>query len=54
MSNADEPFELIEDEGGPGLGIDFGIILGSTILLLTGVVLVMLALGEHYAAGPFG
>jgi len=54
MSQHDEPLEIIEDEGGPGVGVDFGIIIGTTVLLLVGVILVMVALGQHYGRGPFG
>jgi len=54
MSQHDEPLEIIEDEGGPGVGADFGIIIATSVLLLGGVILIMLALGSHYARGPFG
>lgn len=48
------PVEILEDSGKEGLGIDFGIVLGTTFLLLGAVVLTMMALGEQYGRGPFG
>ena len=48
----DAPVEILDDAGGPELGIDFGIIVGTTVVLLAAVVLVMMALGTHYARGP--
>jgi len=49
-----EPIEILDEDKGPGLGIDFGIILGTTVTLLVAVVLIMMALGSHYGHGPFG
>ena len=49
-----EPIEILDEDTGPGLGIDFGIIVGTTVTLLTAVVLIMMALGNHYGHGPFG
>ena len=48
-----QPIEILDDDTGPGLGIDFGIIVGTSVTLLVAVVLLMLALGNHYAHGPF-
>ena len=47
------PIEILDEDKGPGLGIDFGIIVGTTVTLLTAVVLLMVALGSHYNHGPF-
>ena len=49
-----QPIEILDEDTGPGLGIDFGLIVGTTITLLTAVVLIMAALGNHYGHGPFG
>lgn len=48
------PIEILDEAGGPELGIDFGIIVGTSIVLLAAVLLVMVALGDHYQRGPFG
>ncbi|MFQ5504171.1 MAG: hypothetical protein ACE5F1_05140 [Planctomycetota bacterium] len=47
------PIEILDEEGGPAMNMDVGIILTTTVLLLIAVILVMLALGGHYGAGPF-
>lgn len=47
-----EPVEIIEDDSGPGLGMDAGLIFGTTFVLLTAIVFIMIALKTHYAAGP--
>ena len=49
-----QPIEILDEDKGPGLGIDFGLIVGTTITLVTAVLLIMLALGSHYNHGPFG
>ena len=51
-SDIPEPVEIIEDESGPGLGMDAGLIFGTTVVLLAAIVFVMIALKDHYAAGP--
>lgn len=50
----DEPIEVIEEESGPGLGIDIGICALTTLTLALAIVFLMTTLGEHYAKGPFG
>lgn len=45
------PVEIL-DETGPELGIDFGIIVTTTLALLGAVILVMMALGKYYGRGP--
>ena len=53
--NAPEaPVEILDEEKGPGMGVDVGICAMTTISLITAVILVMLALGQHYGKGPFG
>lgn len=48
------PIEILEDSGKEGLGMDFAIIVTTTVLLLGAVVVAMMSLGEHYGRGPFG
>ncbi len=48
----DAPVEILDDAGGPELGIDFGIILTTTLCLVGAVALVMSLLASHYGAGP--
>lgn len=48
------PVEILEDSGKEGRGIDFGIVMTTSLLLIGAVVLVMLALADHYNRGPFG
>ena len=47
-----EPVEIIEDDSGPGLGMDAGLIFGTTVVLLAAIIFVMIALNTHYSAGP--
>ena len=51
-SDIQEPVEIIEDDSGPGLGMDAGLIFGTTIVLLAAIIFVVMALNDHYAAGP--
>ncbi|HIG11167.1 MAG: hypothetical protein ABGY71_06725 [bacterium] len=44
--------EIIEDEGG-GLGIDDGIPIITSILLLAAFMMVDYCLGQHYGTGMF-
>ncbi len=53
-SDIQEPVEIIEDDSGPGLGMDAGLIFGTTVVLLTAIIFCMIALGNHYNAGPLG
>jgi hypothetical protein len=48
------PVEILDEAGGPELGMDFGIVATTTLVLLVAVILVMAALGGHYDRGPFG
>ena len=43
--------EGAEAPAGPGLNIDAGIILGTTIVLLVAIVCMALALKHHYGVG---
>lgn len=47
-----EPVEIIEDDSGPGLGMDAGLIFGTTLVLFAAIVFVLIALKDHYNAGP--
>lgn len=49
----DAPIEVLDDAGGPELGIDFGIIIGTTVVMVAAVIFVMLTLADHYGRGPF-
>ncbi len=51
---AEAPVEILDEEKGPGMGIDIGICAMTSVSLIAAVVLVMLALGNNYGAGPFG
>ena len=48
----DAPVEILDEAGGPELGIDFGILCTTWIALLAAVILVVLALANHYGRGP--
>lgn len=48
------PIEILDEGEGQGQGIDFAIIVATSLLLLGAVYLVMQYLGEHYARGPLG
>jgi|ETNmetMinimDraft_15_1059895.scaffolds.fasta_scaffold122850_2 hypothetical protein len=48
----DAPVEILDDAGGPELGIDFGIVITTTLLLIGGLALIWIALAEHYGRGP--
>ena len=47
-----EPIEIIEDDSGPGLGLDAGLIIGTTVVLFVSIVFLVIALKDHYNAGP--
>jgi len=51
-SDIQEPVEIIEDDSGPGLGMDAGLIFGTTLVLFAAIVFVMIALKNNYGAGP--
>lgn len=44
--------EVLDETEGPVVGIDVGIVLGTTLCLLTAIVFLLLALKSHYGAGP--
>jgi hypothetical protein len=44
--------EVLDETEGPVIGIDVGIVLGTTLCLLTAIVFLLLALKSHYGAGP--
>lgn len=44
--------EVVEEVEGPTVGIDVGIIIGTTLCLLTAIVFMLMALKSHYGAGP--
>lgn len=48
----DAPVEILDEAGGPELGIDFGIVVTTWIALLAAVILVWMALASHYGRGP--
>lgn len=52
-----EEVEVVEeeDEVAPtGGGMEFGLVIATTLALVLGIVLGLLELGRHYDAGPFG
>ena len=44
--------EVVEEAAGPTVGIDVGIIIGTTLCLVTAIVFMLMALKDHYGAGP--
>ncbi|PIE23145.1 MAG: hypothetical protein CSA62_08895 [Planctomycetota bacterium] len=50
----EEPIEVIEEESGPGMGIDIGICSLTFLTLLTATIILMVHLGGQYGVGPFG
>jgi hypothetical protein len=50
----EEPVEVVEEDSGPGMGIDIGICALTTITLIVAVGFLWSALGSHYGVGPLG
>ena len=50
----EEPIEVIEEESGPGMGIDVGVCALTFITLAVATVMLMMKLGSDYGVGPFG
>ncbi|MEZ5990434.1 MAG: hypothetical protein R3F30_15230 [Planctomycetota bacterium] len=48
----EEPIEIVEDESASKLNFDVGIAIATTVVLLGAIVFVMIALRDHYGAGP--
>jgi hypothetical protein len=48
-----EEVEVLEEMEGTTIGIDVGVIIGTTLCLLTAIVFIVLALKDQYQAGPF-
>jgi hypothetical protein len=44
--------EVVEEREGPEVGIDIGVIIGTTLCLMTAIVFLLMALKTHYNAGP--
>ncbi|MCA8971984.1 MAG: hypothetical protein KDC95_19510 [Planctomycetes bacterium] len=46
------PIEILDEGDSQGQGIDFAIIVTTSILLIGALVFAMMALGDHYGRGP--
>ena len=49
---AAEPIEILEDSGKPELGIDFGIMITTSLALIGALAALWMYLGAHYDKGP--
>lgn len=53
-ASVEEPIEVIEEESGPGMGIDVGIAALTFITLFAATFFLTWKLGADYGVGPFG
>lgn len=49
----EEPIEVIEEDSGPGMGVDIGVCALTTLTLCVALVFLLMSLGDNYSYGPF-
>jgi hypothetical protein len=48
----EEPIEIVEDESVSTMNFEMGLVIGTTTVLIGAIFFVLVALRDHYGAGP--